>query len=522
MAKYIKRIRYRRRFVFRPHFKLIKPTSSHILKSDSKENKTIEQKEIGESEMEQDLNLHKENPKPIKDSEHNAINVVKEAENLAYFEKGQDPYAYLVSQLPYILNSIPNLLHEPGSNNANNEDQETKIETSHKKIIKNSRHASEQRYIIQSKTADNTAEHNITSIQIKTDSISEVKHEISKQPKQTLPLQAEETLLKKPTDNINAVVHINDKPRIVCLSTPTKKVQLELKQLTWLEWGKQVHIQSNLLLASLKPLGTTRDSVWPESTKSSNQQVADNAKKLNLTKHLNKCPQQAIESQKFQFIHSNVLSLANDNELTLSEFLMYLSSIKGMSDLMNNSELSRIAQVYFSLPKQSLNQLTTTRFLMQALKNNQLLPKLNWLDCVLPSLALQKKMKLNVNCLPAYLESAPYNCFYKLSQGKQTCYLEINKYYVCLSDGKEKPLIVSQPNFIHYLTSSFLPNVIKSARFSQLETAGPINLLAYAADDKAINKLKVQLTNKLYQGREQWNQQGTALFSEFISNHNSK
>ena len=130
MTKKRIRIRYRRIFVFKPY--------RFTYKSKAPIQITKNQETTPELEKQKAKIMHKPNnqievaPEPT----NQVINAKRESQ-LASFDPDYNPYAYLLSQLPNMLNAIPNLLGEPDKTNTeedsfknvtcNNEDKTSKV-----------------------------------------------------------------------------------------------------------------------------------------------------------------------------------------------------------------------------------------------------------------------------------------------------------------------------------------------------------------------------------------------------------
>ncbi|WP_033084188.1 hypothetical protein [Colwellia psychrerythraea] len=532
MAKYIKRIRYRRRRVFRSCDFISKASVKVQIKApiespiESKEEQHITQGVIDDLLQTQQTDLL-------------ASDLEVDDEPLAYFEKGKDPYAYLVSQLPLMLNSIPNLLHEPNSNKQNEaslvaqDESEQQLTTDDNDISKTDRFTpfNSSQFML-----NESEQHGLELSKAELDK-SELKK--IKRDRQEV---ARADFAKLEQAESTVAITTKAKPRILCQVKPgsehallnhtdeSPELSLDIsltKQQNWLQWRTQAGTQSNLLLARLMP--SVISSVMPRAFPwlglpgHSGRKIRYGGHYPRVIKDNRHDQQATTRSVEHSFFHLDVLNLANKHKLTLAEFIMSLTSVSSMAELVASAELSAIARVYISLPKQSLNDLATDSFLKEACKVKQLTPKLNWLDCLHPWLILVHKTSVTLDNLAEYLNQAPVNRIYKITLAKLSCYVEIGATQVCLSNGKDKPVVVSKADFIARLSSSFSSSfssdIKKPAILPNLNVATDelVHLLVFQADDRAKKSLLIGLENKLAQGLKEWQVKADIPFGEFVS-----
>lgn len=515
MAKYIKRIRYRRRRVYRPYAFLFKAPinlASSIkpkVKQPAMQDKVDAHEqtpaiELAESVQDITAELHyKQQP---------SIDIYQEDEPgnepLAYFEKGQDPYAYLVSQLPLMLNSIPNLLYEP-----NVDEKKSESSADNHDLVQET---------ITNPTSNNRKINKLELTELKAKVTIEDKPHINKVNK----LELTEPKAKRTIEN---------KPRILCSSRQlsdhfslnetyenTKKnigVQEE-----WLQWSKSIKpikTQSNLLLDCLIPSHKAQAFPWLGVIKSSFKQTHYKTHCAKITEVIQNDLQQTLFSPEYSFLHVEVLTIARAQELTLAELLIKLSSAPVIAKTLARGQLSCVSQVFFSLPKQLFNQLNVITFLNKATKKQLLTPKANWFDCLLVKLVASQKTRLTLKDLPKYFSKAPTECLFKLRTGTLSCYVEISTAQVCLSYGKAKPFIISKTEFINHLISSLSSELNKPSKLNQINTIidEPIYLSVYRINFESKKKLLTQLKNQLKQGGYAWEMQEKTSFNCFLSKY---
>jgi len=529
MAKYIKRIRYRRRRVFRTYDFINKsvvkvrvkaPTKPSMELNQSKEEQHITQDVID------DLLQTRQTEVLVTDTDVSDDPEVND-EPLACFEKGQDPYAYLISQLPLMLNSIPNLLHDPNSSEPNEKFEGNELNTENETKAKVPGESVEQL---------STNDHGLNKVH--KPSLFKVSQFLLKAPELDEPKLSELANSKSLTSPITSPKIAEPiekkltkaKPRIICQVKPTcervllnnsdKALTLSLnRQQNWLQWRIQAGTQSNLLLARLLPTVTPRTFPWLGLPGHSNRKVRYGGHSPKVIKGRKHNQQASILKGEDDFFHVQVLTLANEEHLTLVELLMNLTPVPNAAHLLASAELSAIARVCLSLPKQSFSRLSAINFMREACKLKQLVPKNNWLDCLHPWLILEQETSVTLASLAEYFNQAPANRIYKVTFAKLSCYVEIGAEQVCLSHHKDKPRLLSKADFFTWLSSSFISDLKEAASLPEHSISADdlVHLLIFQGDDLAKQSLCTGLKSKLAQGLKEWQVKGDIPFSEFVS-----
>lgn len=543
MTSKIRRVRYKRRLIMRPY-------------STFKRAKAIEKKisQAGNSEIEEQISS--ESPKAIDTIVNIEEKTVAQLSNeLASFKVAEDPYAYFVSQLPHILNSIPNLLKDPKTQNDETDDslirkngdvlQTAKQQMDGGSAQKYSGDTSTTMSAVPSDQQSGKTAHTYTykmaaqalaDCQISNSAAvpneSSASDGVPENSAESISIPAERRN-EKTVQQKSSSEKISGSDKVSAQKQASINKHIGQRHLDWgqqivtvtLEEGKYSDIFcpkqifssqncSNSKTAEVGPLWITwkskqnksmqnwlfqlhpeRRFLWPGLPEKSCRQIRFGGQKDS-----------QITAQRMDadpaFLFYQLSALAELRKCSLLRLLLLLSPVESVRHFLGAQPLQDIARHCLTMPEISLSELTVSSYLIHLLRSDLLETNLACFTQILPSLVCADKTNLLADQLGAFFSHRlKHNSqgLFKLTMGELVIYIEALGEQVQIYNSKGEANVWRCSSFIEQLALSQFENKdVCCEAFNQPD------------------RFHQQLVNKLLQAEQQWKPHWHRHLYEFI------
>ena len=479
-------------------------------------------------------------------------------EELATIDPENDPYAYLVSQLPQMLSAIPNLLVPDDNETSVALEQENVFDDGNEDPI--ARHFENFMSLVGHGDENNSTDNHFVNSHSVKNSVnnSYVKNSadnpglgylgyaplfldaatnliLTEKPEETAftvtakpgiaveiitgpeALSANEKVNEEVKEDVNEGISEELKQALneqVVAAEFKQKITAEVKSpltssgQSLLDWNR-VKVGSAPLseLSTLKDV--TRRFPWPGLPEESCQQI-----RFGGTKQQN-VSRSDVSNSITAFSYQQLALIAKEQEYSANWLLLLLSPVREIRRLLANSSLAELTEIYRLMPSTKVNKLTVFDFLQQAIDSGKLVAGVNYLDCCINPLWPHQQVTLSLSQLAQYfIDHAKGHQFYKLTMASQVSYLEVRGKEVQLYLYDNKPQV-----FLLEQLASRLQQLTQAKKSDKLFDA-QLTLQKYDISDgscKEMNQSISVLKTQLFNNQQNWSPQWQKNFNEFVS-----
>jgi hypothetical protein len=499
MAKKIKRIRYRTVRVWRPLYQSARAATPTI--GNSKDNSLTTQARHNEP-----------TDKNVKTQGATIVN----SGPVATFDPDNNPYAYMVSQLPAMLGGISDLLSELPSNQPDKSSENDKKEkagqsthqsprTDNNKITGqvNSPLGTEKAIRLTSKVHYPTAQRDGTEVDNK--ATEQISYQIKAKPAPSFDEKdANESSHSAPSkddfEDTQQRSTTNDKPSTPKNGREPTQSPASADQGLWVNWhGDKTQINT-ALVEGFKPEQTTRPFLWPGLPEKSCRLIrfGGNAKATR--------PQADASTPSKDFISSQLTRLSEQSDLNLPYLMLFLSSVNKVKQFIIASALKNSMAPCLSQPLNSLQKLTVQQYFDHAI-DNELISAANVTPaCVLAQLRLVESQNLPGNLLHGWFRQVSTqspSMVVQLSMADKPVFVELCGEQVQLYGVDNQPVLLHREVFLSHLQRWF-------------ECHSPKAMVPLKHYQKP-GDLPALMTLKFESGRLKWQRCWPQLFKQFVT-----
>ncbi|SFD48844.1 hypothetical protein [Pseudoalteromonas denitrificans] len=469
MTKKRIRIRYRRISLIRPYRIIYKKKA--IKKPETDQISTLEPKENN--------NMIINDPKEIEaelatEAPTNNEQKSEEASKVVSFDPDYNPYAYLVSQLPNMLNAIPNLVGDPKEEEKDDKTNPEKVNYS-TNIKTNEPNSSASDNDLTSSHSIN-ASRKINSSDLKTNNVGLTTNTKIKTKKadihKSTNIKFYDLDIKSNNDiktieakiNENSHIKINDieikankNRHTVKKEAQTPKViqhnQVKSCLIQWQKSNNNIHskIEKAFILVKQKS-----KLPWTKNFKYKRLAVRFGGPVKPLKTHI-----QPFESSD-NTLYQQFKHFSFTHKVSLAKLSLIFSSVQKTRNFLQSSKLKQIYAPVKKMKCMSLYSLTLGHYFEKALKKEHLFGSQKLISACLPLLEFKQQNMLKISNLPSLIKqlhntyiinNQDKKCAYILTIriGKQHFNIELNKNSVHLYLASMKPISTEFNQFIDLL-----------------------------------------------------------------------
>ncbi len=527
MANTTKRIRYRRVVLTRPFYQPVKirktagveasgePKQQAQKNTTPKQGQNLAQNAAHKGEQASQKALSSAAKTEAKTSEEPHY----EQSPVASFEPGNNPYAYMISQLPTILEGIPNLLTPVDSGE----------ETVDAAVDATVELASEPEPTIEPEVMPELAPELALETELTSEPEQEQAQRLEPEPKpEPEPKVAPEldlALEPLPEPEFAPERESNLKPKLKPKFEPKPKAKKATKAENpsvtsglWFGWqnATQDHQQEHPLAAAFMRAPVVRAFPWPGLPERSCRLVRFGG---NTTPQASVNAPAEATSGNVESIASQLEALARAYHVELPLLLLFLSSPKQVQQHLHSSALSDSLKPCLSVPSIRFKELTVQHYFEQAMNLGLIAEVATYPACVIEQLLPSKPREFSLNQLPQWIAQLPANSaklLVKLSISELTTNTTIkNKTpplyaafigeQVQLYGVTRKPMLLNRHHFLSHLTQHLELQPDKAAM--------QLTVTVYQQPDD----LAQRLDERFRLAAEQWHFHWSTSFCQFVN-----
>ena len=479
MTKKVRRIRYRRIPLIRPYVYLVKPKpiTQHTSETQIESMTQAEPEQSAElTAAEPPLTVNAEEPQ-VENASDNHEKPAQSPDTVASFDVEQNPYAHLVSQLPYILSAIPNLVNDAKSaSDAGSGGKETEA-SAESPPDKSNDNKADPVSRIKALPEESAKENGIQPIASKGQGEAKVTRQAQRERDATKSA-GQSKVDRSPRPAVAESDQGKPDPAPGWIAWKSPQAEINKQPVSWLQQKK---INTRFL--------------WPGLPEQSCRQVRFGGRKMYPD------PAMSCEQTNPNFLYNQLNNLASKNQCSLTKLLLLISPVAGVRRFLANSQVAEVSKPCLTMPATSFNSLTLVHYLEHAIGSGYLIPATNYLECVLSQMTGDAELNLPINQLPTHLnEVGGTSALFRLTKAKQSTYVEVIADQVQVYTPGHKAELWSLSNFTELLTLHSSPEETVIAQHFCKPSA--------LTDD---------LERLLSQGKQQWQSHWQRNFYEFVN-----